>query len=134
MQKGILSFFSISLIPQLPTLAAYNPLTSQLNPQQDVLDRDTNAKQIERAVLWGLRAPPVAYQGEIKSGKRHLDGLWLFFSCSFCIFRLVPTQCSAEHRFPRCLDAVAVHHMGKGEIYLFDAGSNFERWLVMKYG
>ena len=67
-QKGILSFFSISLIPQLPTLAAYNPLTSQLNPLQDALRRATNGTLVEDAVVRGLGAPPVAYRGEIKCG------------------------------------------------------------------
>ena len=47
-------------------LAAYNPLTSLLYPLHDVLHRATTDTFVERAVVRGMGALPIAYRAEIK--------------------------------------------------------------------
>lgn len=58
-------------------------------------------------------------RGETKRGHGRLNGL--FFSCSCYILGLVPTHCSAEHRFPRCLDhRYCAKYEGEASTYLFE--------------
>ena len=79
-------------------LAAYNPLTSQLNLLKDVLHRATNNTLVERAVVSGLRALHVACCGEIKCGNDIEWAANLFRS--FSILGLVPTHCMRGAPFP----------------------------------
>ena len=113
-------------------LAAYNPLTSQLNLLQDVLHRATSNKLVERAVMRGLRAPPVACRGEIKCGN---DIEWTNLFALLLRLRTGADTLQRGAPFPtpsrhRC----CAKYEGEASAYLFDAGCNFERWLAMKYG
>lgn len=63
MQKeSKMKIFICLISPLAQTLAAYNPLTSQPNPVQDVLQRATNGTEFLRVVERGLGAPSVAYR------------------------------------------------------------------------
>ena len=57
-----MKFFNCLISPLAQTLAAYNPLTSQPNPVQDVLQRATKGTEFLRVVERGLGAPTVAYR------------------------------------------------------------------------